>query len=604
MIVSTLTFVPLSVSADAATPTLLTTATVPEGSGSKEDPYKIASAENLLWMSKQHRVDITYGGTTLPGEGTAKNPFAGKYFVQTKDIDLGGKVIPSIGGLNGASKEFVNLHAKGKYSVFGGTYDGQGYSISNGYVINQDPNLGNVTQSGVSCYYYGTGLFGVISGATIKNVTLKNFDIYTSSSLEISDAGLLVGMAVAPISTASDKRMVNYISNCYADSDCNMIARYETAPSNLDSYARHHIWGGLVGAAYRTSISDCQNDADISANNNMYAVGGIVGQMAAGEVVNCVNNGDITVSGGNKDVSWKAQRGFGGIVGNIPYNSDDVAKIAVSITNCANFGNITNDKAAQKTYAAGGILGTTRKTYGELNITGCYNLGIIDTHSVSDEYSEGAIIGGIQFYSNNIESYPFNVSIDNVYSVEIDGLNASENFGGGNYVSVSKNDTVMWSSFNMGNAFEDIYTECFTIGKYGIADVTTLAKKADMVAACDLYVQKHVNDDSYRILATINGSEWDSAGFMVKLTKMEDGELVTSQDYVPVEVNTCYNSISTTVGGENVYVTDSTDRKYIAFVLTNVEDLELVSYEFYAYVVKDGETYTSWVGFGSFADVK
>lgn len=604
MVASTFTMLPLSVSADTAPPELLTYsqdyAGQPAGSGTEADPYKIATADDLLWMAKQHHVDFTYGGITVPAEGTKKNPFEGKYFIQVANIDLGGKVIPSIGGINGCTMEFTDLHPKGKYAAFGGNYDGNGYAISNGYVVNQNPSFETLMPASVSCYYYGTGLFGVIYGATISNVTLKNLDIYTASNLEISHSGLLVGMAVAPISTAEDNSLINFIYNCYADSDCDMIARYTTAPGSLSSYARHHIWGGLVGAAYRTSISYCENNANISANNNMYAVGGIVGQIFDGNVVNCINNGDITISGGANDVSWKAQRGFGGIVGNIPYNkSSDGTKVAykndVNITNCANTGNISNDGVAKKTYAVGGILGTTRKMYGELNITNCYNLGNINT-SANDgvAYSEGAIIGGIQFFSSNIDSYPFNVNIDKVYSVKVENLNVSDDFGGGNYVSVSADDgTVMWSSFNMGGSYEDIYDSCFTVGKYSIGERDILAKQADMACAADLYVQSHTNG-SYRFLATINSADiedWDKVGFEVTLVN-NDGAKSNVKD---VEVTKCYTAI--TANGKPV--ADANGRLFIVFVLKG-DFSDIKGYEFSAYVTEGDNTYNTRIGTGDF----
>ena len=79
----------------------------PEGDGSYLYPYLIGSAENLSWMAKQIGSGIDPTG--------AVNPFAGKYFRQTCDIDLGGRVLHPIG--------YAYLD-EDTYAVFGGDYDG------------------------------------------------------------------------------------------------------------------------------------------------------------------------------------------------------------------------------------------------------------------------------------------------------------------------------------------------------------------------------------------------------------------------------------------------------------------------------------------------
>ena len=138
------------------------TATQPEGSGTKDDPYLIADAANLLWLQKQ----IPRGDTVndqhadvLAGKYTAK--FAGMYFLQTQDIDLNGQEFMSIG--------YYFANAK-RTASFGGTYDGQGFAIRNGKITSQNTGHGlNVN--------WGHGLFGMIHGATIKNIVLDNVQV-------------------------------------------------------------------------------------------------------------------------------------------------------------------------------------------------------------------------------------------------------------------------------------------------------------------------------------------------------------------------------------------------------------------------------------------
>ena len=174
-------------------------ASAPQGTGTKEDPYLISSAEHLQWMSnmlngKQFLATIGYNGQLWHptytqgwdeieayGRGTTEFTVNGKkenidgvpktatlselknapsaYFVQTCDIDLNGKNLKTIGAYwaytgNGSTR------VKGQW--FGGTYDGQGYSIKNGYFIPCGTS---------SAYWNGAGLFGNLWGATIKNLT-------------------------------------------------------------------------------------------------------------------------------------------------------------------------------------------------------------------------------------------------------------------------------------------------------------------------------------------------------------------------------------------------------------------------------------------------
>ena len=97
-----------------------TTATQPAGSGKQEDPYQISSAANLLWMSQNiKKGDTVAEDAPEATDGTYGPSFAGVWFKQTCDIDLGGKEWTPI-GKSGA--------------VFQGTFDGGEHTISNLYI--------------------------------------------------------------------------------------------------------------------------------------------------------------------------------------------------------------------------------------------------------------------------------------------------------------------------------------------------------------------------------------------------------------------------------------------------------------------------------------
>ena len=623
MVASTFTMLPLSVSADTTTPELLTTAEEPpvadntKDKGTSTNPYLVSKAEHLIWMAKQHAQTLegysfTYGGTGLPATGsnygeveipngdgaTYGNPFDGKYFVQTKNIDLGGKIILSIGCFNGASEEFVNLNTTNKkYSVFGGNYDGCGYSISNGYILNQNPAETAITNTDLVCYYYGTGLFGVISGTTIANVNLKNVDLYTNADTQLATVGLLVGMAVAPTSSSTDNDTVNKILNCTTDSECSLVAECTSGgqTSSNTSNARFHQWGGIVGSAYRTLISGCENNANISVNNTVSCVGGIVGQYLAGDVVNCVNNGNITVTNEATERIQRNWRAFGGIVGIIPYNEKDVGLIPTNIKNCANYGTISNESDATVKYACGGILGGARKVLGgeKLTLENCYNFGQI-TMTAAEEvpFSASAIVGIIEFNADSTDTVAAKgqlvVNFKNLKSINLTSPAYNEFFQ--NYYTETIESTVMWSGCLQTTKGAEIAYSTQFIKDTNCAvstDTAKLAKEADMVAACDLGIQAHSTDaGKYRFFATIDGLNWDEAGF--NITVNNGNKSVTKEFFVTV----AYNSIEE----NDVTVTDINGRKFIVLVLENVE--ADWTFEINAYVEDSTGTYptTTWTG--------
>lgn len=87
------------------------------------------------------------------------NWFAGKTVKLGADIDLAGVEWTPIGEVDRAPSY-----------VFKGIFDGQGYKIEN--LTYSDENT--YDESGVSMHVSSSGLFGAVSGAVIKNVTLTN----------------------------------------------------------------------------------------------------------------------------------------------------------------------------------------------------------------------------------------------------------------------------------------------------------------------------------------------------------------------------------------------------------------------------------------------
>lgn len=158
---------------------------------------------------------------------------------------------------------------------FGGIFDGGNHTVMN---LNIDaPDM----------IYQGYGLFGYISAAEIKDLSVKG------AIESVQHTGGIAGIA-AKYST---------ISNCQ---------NYCTISSG--SYV-----GGIIGKRSNVTISNCINWGDITGTDDF--IGGIAGSYK-GELSNCANYGTVT---GKSDVS--------GLIGNM-------VETDANFTSCFNYGDV------------------------------------------------------------------------------------------------------------------------------------------------------------------------------------------------------------------------------------------------------------------------
>ena len=223
------------------------------GTGSAKDPYRIATAEQLIYFRNQ-----VNGGSTFEGE----------YIVLTANIDListsGTKQgFGTIGEVTGVTTEGVN----GK--VFQGVFDARIYEIKNLYWNGGDYR----------------GLFGYIGEkGKVYNVTVSNVELISTGSLNGTIAAVNRGL----------------IDNCVV------------ASGTVKSAGRA---GGIVGFNYGGMVRNSINWANVSANGNSIVgnhipginnvewlgsdFGGIAGVMTSGAVLDqCANYGNVTGSAG------------------------------------------------------------------------------------------------------------------------------------------------------------------------------------------------------------------------------------------------------------------------------------------------------------------
>ncbi len=198
------------------------------------------------WENDGHPVLAWQCDTTLPEDlllstptqlrlfayyvNSGKDDFAGETVRLGKDIDLDSREWTPIGGNN-------TTDTSGK--AFQGTFDGQGYSISN---------------LRVSANYYYVGFFGNSKG------TIRNLGIQSGSVKGANKAAGLAGHATGTI------------SNCYS-----------RATVSSAGYA-----GGLVGMGSKTVIEDSYAQATVSSSGS---AGGLIAYFASStteaRITNC-----------------------------------------------------------------------------------------------------------------------------------------------------------------------------------------------------------------------------------------------------------------------------------------------------------------------------
>ena len=254
------------------------------GSGTADDPYIIANAEQLKYLSSSINADVSWSGV---------------YFKQTADITLDGQWQPIgwalNGEVNGAKKQICAY-------PFRGNYDGGGYSIS-GLVIGSESAPADMMTA---------GLFGLTSGSvssnaqldgseqtvTIKNVNLKNVYINVSTRYETYVGGL-VGSAQNGIC----------IDNCTVSG--------KVSSETSESFSRA---GGLAGSILRGSVTNCAANVEVKGvtdTNHVYA-GGFYGMDNRVTTYNCYALGNVYGSSSNNNKVHIG--GFVGQAGGVHYN--------------------------------------------------------------------------------------------------------------------------------------------------------------------------------------------------------------------------------------------------------------------------------------------
>ncbi len=355
------------------------------GSGTSSDPYRIATVQDLITLS---RTESHWSASTVDYNNIHK------YFLQTADIVFNSN--PQLVDWNndglanwsaGDQKGFnpIGRGAYGAPRYFTGSYDGGNYSITNLYI--------NLTATApTSLEPHDAGMFGYIfSPGVLKNIHLKNADVSSLSH----NIGALVGYLIS----ANNYHVA--VNNC---SSSGTVSGYSSA-------------GGLVGYSHTANIINSYSSCNVTTTGN-YAVGGLVGSMNYNfaSLKNCFSTGTVT---GNYSV--------GGLVGALSSYSGKTSELS----NCYSTSNVTGYDYV------GGLIGYLGQ---DTNVFNSYSTGAVLATAVNPK--KGGLIGYISPYDPNI------TSTNCFWDTENSGLSTSYGTGAAGKTTTQMKTQVTYSGWN------------------------------------------------------------------------------------------------------------------------------------------------------------
>lgn len=225
------------------------------GDGSIENPYQIANAEQLAYLSSQ-----VYNGET----------YSGKYFELTENIDLSNYYWQPIGIVYDRTNILRNY-------AFEGCLNGNNFKIT-----------GLKTMNGSTYAHSYQGLFGYIgNNAQITNINLENADIKGSNYI-----GGIVALAEGSVLIKGNNVFGSILGSEYTGGIAGRIIGNVVIESNYNhaTINAYKYVGGIVGGSEKgTQILKSFNAGNITATS---VVGGIIGQNS-GSVKDCGNESTI-----------------------------------------------------------------------------------------------------------------------------------------------------------------------------------------------------------------------------------------------------------------------------------------------------------------------
>lgn len=421
------------------------------GDGSAENPYQIATPQQLALLAQQTNTDTGGDANYVLTNDLCMNLWVDEYYYDWIPI--------------GKQDVFENHY-------FTGSFDGNGKTISGLVHVDRDTNNDHVI-----------GLFGYTDGAVIRNINLSHCmvtgkeyvgglvalaqhttiaDCYVEDAVigrvesTIFNGGLVAGGIVGfmgePWPSEGKTADSCCIRNCQVAQDvvingaaaAGIVGEVNNAtswsPCIIENCVNQgmvetHNWysGGIVGSLYHATLSNCINEGVVKATttdevlNLEMCAGGVVGRFASANIVDCSNTGNVETNGSAGGVAAVSLRndsdnlffvrnchnfgaisvtgGYGyhyggGIIGDI--QADDMMRLC--IVDCSNHGDVN-----VVGYCAGGIVGNfTLENWSGLNVFNVYNSG-----NIQALFHASGLVASM-YGGSSMDSFP--IQIRNVYN--------------------------------------------------------------------------------------------------------------------------------------------------------------------------------------------
>ena len=233
------------------------------GKGTEAEPFELKTAEHLAWFRD------------FVNEGNMKA--CAKIADDVKEIDMS-----TVCHKADTEKQVAELSWTPIGISFGnkyqGTFDGNGKTISNLYIIN--------AASG------SVGFFGYAEKGSIKNITFDNAKVKSTVN---HYTGILAGFGELCII-----ENIKTLANCSVEGKNGVGGIAGMSSGDIGNCENHAMVngansvGGIVGddREFGKSIISCANYGVVTGTGN--SVGGIAGEFGSGTIQNCANYGDIT----------------------------------------------------------------------------------------------------------------------------------------------------------------------------------------------------------------------------------------------------------------------------------------------------------------------
>lgn len=300
------------------------------GTGTKEDPYQIATAEQLAYLAARANDGTLYS--------------LGDYYILTDNIDLSAHQWVPIGRGTGNVSQY-----------FDGYFNGNKKTITGLYVDESTDG-------------YRAGLFGLLTGQ-VWDLTIE--DAYVKTAGSTSSAGILAGK----ISNSGTKVTNCHVSGTVESEVCAgglvgyaSYTEFDDCSAKAEVSATGHNIGGFIGEGFAASFTDCAAEGSVTGSWCCGGFAGIIWYNDA-KAEHCIADVDVTAT------DWNT----GGFVGYIEQNT--------TISNCVALGDVSNPITSPST-KLGGFVGSMDNS---ISIQNCRAAGTVQ--GGNEEHPAGGFIG-------------------------------------------------------------------------------------------------------------------------------------------------------------------------------------------------------------------